>query len=422
MARLIGISVCVLALGIMTGLVFGLLNPYEPEDSTQATGSPSKKQTVKPAPAEPQPQQPSQAINRKPDAPWPQFRGGASNRGLSPHPLPEKLSLRWSYKTGGPVQSSAVIAHGRAYIGAGDGKLHAINLASGKADWTYETEGDVEAPPLVHGDQIFIGATDGFFYALNRDGTLAWKAETNGKITGSAALVDDPQTQRTLVLVGSHAGILHAYDVGRSDGKPIWQYEISDPINGGIAVDEGRAVFGGCDGKLHVVSVADGKPVRSVDVGDIIACTAALAGEEAYFGTFSNEFIRADTRSGEVVWRYRDKPFKYLSSPAVTDRLVIFGGQDKQVHAVHRDTGKRAWVFKTRGRVDSSPVVAGERLVIGSYDGRLYLLETATGKKLDEYELGGRITGSAAVAPNLIVIGTESDEVLAFGPPTGASS
>ncbi len=355
------------------------------------------------------------AASEKSLAPWPFSRGDLASSGVAKGPLPAKLTKLWIYKTGGPVKSSAVLGHGRAYIGSDDGFVHAIDLETGKRVWAFDAGSPVQAPPLIHGDAIFVGSTGGVFYALGRDGSVLWSAKTEDKVTGSATVALDPVSGRTLVLVGSHAGILQAFDVDKADGKPVWQYQITDPINGGVAISDGHAVFGGCDNQLHVVSIADGKPVRSVDVGGVIACSVALGGNDAYFGTFNDEFMRIDTVTGQVAWKFRDKEFKYYSSAAVTDSVVVFGGEDQLIHGLDRKTGKPRWEFRTKARVDSSPVVSGDRVVVGSHDGRLYLLELKTGKLVDAFEVGGRISGSPGVGPNLVVVGTESNDVYAFG-------
>jgi outer membrane protein assembly factor BamB len=404
MYKLIGFSVAVLVLGIGAGALFGWLNPQAPPPPPTSSQNGANADPQKLA---------------KPTDPWPQFRGGSANLGVAAGPLPQKLTKLWVYKTDGGIRSSAVLAHGRAYVGSDDGFIHAIDLATGKKAWAFETEGKVEAPPLVHNNKILVGATDGIFYCLDRDGKLLWKAEVDDKITGSAAIVEDKKEKRTLVLVGSYAGILTAFDLEKADGKAVWTHEITDPINGGIAVSNGQAIFGGCDGQLHVVSALTGKPIRSVDVGDIVACTPALTKKYAYFGTFSGEFMQTSLADGAIGWRYKNDDFKFLASPAITKELAIFGGQDKLIHAVDLKTGERRWTFKTKGRVDSSPVVSGDRLVVGSYDGRIYLLDVKTGKKLGEYEVGGRISASPAVGKNMIVIGNDSDEVYALGDPVG---
>ena len=56
---------------------------------------------------------------------------------------------------------------------------------------------------------------------------------------------------------------------------------------------------------------------------------------------------------------------------------------------IDRQTGKAAWTFTTRARVDSSPVVAGGRVYVGSNDGKLYVLDAASGKSVFEFEAGG---------------------------------
>lgn len=347
--------------------------------------------------------------------PWPSWRGDARNTGLATGPLPSRLTKRWVYAAGGPVKSSAVLGHGRAYVGSDDGFLHAIDLATGKRAWVFQADGGIEAPPLIHGESIFVGSAGGTFYAVGLDGKQRWKADAEGKVTGAATVLDDPKTGRTLVLVGSHGGALLAFDAASTKGKPVWKFSISDPINGGLGASGNRVIFGGCDGILHVLTASDGKPIRAIDAGGVIASSVALDDNSAYFGTFHNEFLRVDVASGEVGWRFHDQDFQYYSSPALTETAVVFGGQDQRLHALDRKTGKALWELKTKGRVDSSPVVSGERVVVGSHDGRVYLVELATGKLVDAFETSGRVSATPAVGAGLVVVGTESNDVYAFG-------
>ena len=71
---------------------------------------------------------------------------------------------------------------------------------------------------------------------------------------------------------------------------------------------------------------------------------------------------------------------------------MIIGGRDKAVHAIDAATGKAAWKFVTRARVDSSPTLAGGRVFVGSSDGKLYVLDAQTGAKKWEYEVGDALT------------------------------
>jgi outer membrane protein assembly factor BamB len=213
--------------------------------------------------------------------------------------------------------------------------------------------------------------------------------------------------------VGSYDFKLHCLDA--TTGKSNWVYESANYINGSPAVADGQTVFGGCDGLLYVLALADGTLARSNEIGAPIAASVALAGGRAYFGHYDNQFLCADLKSGSNVWAFRDRQFPYFSSPAVTSDRVIFGGRDKRLHCVNRADGSRVWSFATRGKVDSSPVVCGDKVVVGSDDGRLYLVDLNTGKELWSYEIGQPIDSSPAVADGKIVIGSDDGNIYCFG-------
>jgi outer membrane protein assembly factor BamB len=134
-------------------------------------------------------------------------------------------------------------------------------------------------------------------------------------------------------------------------------------------------------------------------------------------GTFNNEVLGIDLRARKIMWRYQnpDRQFPYYSSAALAGRRVIVGGRDKLVHAIDVTTGKSAWTFAARARVDSSPAVAGGRVYIGSSDGRLYVLDAEDGKKQWEFDTGAALTASPAIAAGRVVIGSTDGVVYCFG-------
>jgi len=95
---------------------------------------------------------------------------------------------------------------------------------------------------------------------------------------------------------------------------------------------------------------------------------------------------------------------------------VVFGGRDKRLHCLNKDTGKVFWTFPTRGKVDSSPAICGDKVVVGSDDGRLYVVSLSAGKELWSYEIGQPITSSPAVVDGMVVVGCEDGNVYCFGP------
>jgi eukaryotic-like serine/threonine-protein kinase len=343
---------------------------------------------------------------------WPMFRGAPALTGVAAGNLPEKPVLLWTFKTQGPVKSSAAIVNGRVFIGSDDGRLYALDFNSGKPIWTFTNREAIESSPLVLNGNVFFGSSDANLYALDAaTGKPVWKYETGDKILGAPNwfTVGD----KTNILVGSYDFKLHCLDA--ATGKSNWVYESANYINGSPAIASGQTVFGGCDGLLYVLALTDGTLAGSNEIGSPIAASVALVEGRAYFGHYDNQFVCADLKSGSNVWTFRARQFPYFSSPAVTPDRVIFGGRDKQLHCVNRADGSNVWTFATRGKVDSSPVVCGEKIVVGSDDGRLYLVSLNDGKELWSYEIGQAIDSSPAVADGKIVIGSDDGNVYCFG-------
>jgi eukaryotic-like serine/threonine-protein kinase len=346
---------------------------------------------------------------------WPMFRGGPGLLGVAPGSLAQEIELLWTFKTEGPIKSSAAIQENRVFIGSDDGHLYALNFADGKKIWSHKTEGPIESSPLVLDGKVYFGSSDGFLYAIEAaSGDLIWKFETEDRILGSPNWVAAPDGEGVWILIGSYDYKLYCLDA--ATGQKQWSYETDNYINGTPAVANGTTLFGGCDALLHVISLKDGSKVKEIEAGAYIAGSGAVDNQQMFIGHYGNEFLRFDIDQGKMVWSYKDRAFPYFSSPAVGSDRVVFGGRDRRLHCVQRSDGERIWVFNTRGRVDSSPVICDGKVVVGSHDGRVYMVSLESGEELWNYEIGEAVTSSPAVASGRIVVGSEDGSIYAFGP------
>lgn len=344
---------------------------------------------------------------------WPTFRGDSQFRGVAAGRLPDRLGLAWRFRTKDAIKSSAVIGSGVVFVGSDDGHLYALALADGDLRWSFDTGGPVEAGPLLLDDCVVVGSDDGILHARRRaDGSAVWSYRTAGRIVGSANWAPSPAPHGS-VLVGSYDNALHCVDA--ATGELRWKYETDNYVNGAVPVAAGRAVFGGCDGFVHVVAVDTGARVGRVELGAPIAGTVALDGRTAFIGHYGNQFVGIDLDTQAVSWTFAAGDFPFFSSAAVHGDFVVFGSRGKRVHAVDR-AGRPRWSFSARGNVDCSPVICGDRVVVGSDDGRLYVLDLARGGERWSYQIGEAITASPAVAGGMIVIGAEDGVLYAFGP------
>jgi outer membrane protein assembly factor BamB len=351
------------------------------------------------------------ALAQTPTGNWSQFRGTPQLLGVAADAPPAALTLRWTHQGADGVDSSPAIADGSVYAASGNGDLLAIDLASGKLRWKYATGGMIgESSPAVGGGAAFIGDLGGVVHAVNvRDGTRLWTFKTGSEIKSSPTLVGG------VVLIGSYDTHLYALDA--RTGKLRWKLQTDGPVHATPAVLNGTVYVTGCDENFRAVRVADGQVLFKIPTGAYTGASPVIDGERAYFGTFNYEVLAVDLRARKIVWRYSnpERSFPFYSSAALVDGRVILGGRDKSVHAIDAKSGKAAWAFATRARVDSSPVVAAGRVYVGSSDGRLYVLDAATGAKQWEFDAGAGITASPAVAAGRVVIAAQDGRIYCFG-------
>ncbi|MBN2351635.1 MAG: PQQ-binding-like beta-propeller repeat protein [Spirochaetales bacterium] len=352
---------------------------------------------------------------RRPSSDWPIFRGDAGLTGLTRDPLPEKLVLDFTLAAGDDIAASPVVAGGNLFAATTGGSIIAFDLERRARLWEYANPDGFEAAPLaLPGEALVVaGGLDGWVYALDAgSGTLKWKAETEGKIAGSANYLR--AGGRALVLVGSWDRSLYAFDA--ATGAAAWKFATANYVNGAAAVGGGLAAVGGCDARLHFIDCAGGREEGSVDTGAYIAGSAALAGGVAYVGNYGGRFLAVDASSRRIRWSF-DLPAEgrgFEASPAVAGKHVVIGAKDGFVYCLDRAHGALAWKFRGRDQYLASCLTDGTRVLAASADGELALLDLASGRLLSSYDLGADVTGSPAYASGHLVVAALDGGVYVF--------
>jgi outer membrane protein assembly factor BamB len=85
----------------------------------------------------------------------------------------------------------AAVADGTVYAGCEDGRLYALDAATGEPTWRFWAWGGVESRPAVTDAAVYVGADDAMVYALDRaTGDRHWEAATDGRVRAGPAVVD----------------------------------------------------------------------------------------------------------------------------------------------------------------------------------------------------------------------------------------
>ncbi|MFN8574232.1 MAG: PQQ-binding-like beta-propeller repeat protein [Gemmatimonadaceae bacterium] len=231
---------------------------------------------------------------------------------------------------------------------------------------------------------------------------VVWKFRTKGRILSSPAVSD------STVYVGSSDGGLYAID--RATGKQRWRFATGGPIASSPAVANGLVYILSVDGKCYAVDAASGQQRWAF----------ATKGERRFTAPGIHGAIPRTERMPD--------PFDvFLSSPTVSDHLVIFGSGDQHVYALDAADGKPAWSFATGDVVHSSPAVANGLVFVGSWDRNLYALDLKSGRERWHYTTGNDTTiynqigiaSSPAVMDGMVFVGGRDGHFHAVDAATG---
>lgn len=352
-------------------------------------------------------------------ADWPVVRGDNHGTGFTKTQVPAELEVLWTYKAkeDAGFDATAVIKNGIVYIGDSAGTLHAIRLVDKSVVWTKDfPEMGFAAGAAIDEDRLYIGDLDGVVRCLSiADGSELWSYKLEAEVFAGPTPLEDS------VLVTSEVGTLVC--LNKADGKERWTpFHIDAPLRCTPTVADGRAMLAGCDSLLHVINVADGQQLHTLQIDGPTGATPAMQGGRVFFGTEGGTFYAIDvpadgSKPPAVAWTYRDKqrgqPIR--AAAAITENIVVYGSQGKAIYGLDPNTGNEKWKVVTRARVESSPVLAGNRVIVATTAGKLYVLGAADGAIQYENDFGGGFTASPAVVDGRIVIGNTDGTLYCLG-------
>jgi outer membrane protein assembly factor BamB len=332
------------------------------------------------------------------DSAWPMFGQNPQRTGRSPYSGPEVPELKWSFTTGGYVDSSPAIgADGTIYVGATGPNFYAIN-PDGSQKWKFTPGACVYSSPAIGADgTIYVGSSDGNLYAINPDGSRKWSGTTGGQVYSSPAIGADGA-----IYIGSFDNYLYAIypDLtwwAAPTGDKVW----SSPAIGA----DGTIYFGSDDNNLYAIN-PDGSQKWSFTTGGIVISSPAIGTDGTiYFGSFDGN-LYALNPDGSQKWSFT-AGYSVYSSPAIgTDGTIYVGSDDNNLYAINPD-GSQKWSFTTGDWVRSSPAIGADGTIyVGSYDNNLYAINPDGSQKWS-FTTGDVIESSPAIgADGTIYVGS----------------
>ena len=172
-----------------------------------------------------------------------------------------------------------------AYVGAADGRVHAIDLASGLARVVAEAGAAIEGAPVPMGERICVLSADGRVHSVDpRTGERKLLFDTSAAATGALSAVF------STIFVTDAGGRVHAIDAnagGRKWQSPTGGLVLSAPLP--VAV---WLYVCGTDGIVQEIAITDGHPRAMAEVGAPLHVAPVRDRNRLYVGS-SNGVLHA---------------------------------------------------------------------------------------------------------------------------------
>lgn len=309
---------------------------------------------------------------------------------------------------GRPVELPAVVV-----AGLQDGRLVALDRASGRQVWTFRPSDSAQSEaitaPAVFGEGIlFVGGVDGRLYALDpRDGSEVWRYDTGGPIESAAAVADG------VVVVANALNRVHALDARR--GTFLWRQERAKPTDYTMlghtapAIRDGLVYVGFSDGQLMAYTLSDGtlKWGRDLSGGAArfpdVDATPLLTSDGALFASsFAGGLYRLDAASNEVIWRRSDIEG---ASTATRVDAVLYVKSRAGLHAIDAATGEDLWLYPLSADLVSSEPVVGRRHIYVSIARRgVLVVERSSGRLVSLIDPGTGVSSAPELSQGRLYV------------------
>jgi outer membrane protein assembly factor BamB len=273
--------------------------------------------------------------------------------------------------------SSPTVEGGVVYFGSGDGRVYAVDAATGAERWHAQTGDVVHASPAVVGGVVYVGSWDGDFYALDAaTGRERWRfaGGRDDVLHNQVGFQSSAAVSDGVVYVGCRDSKLYALDA--ATGRERWRYDNEGSwVVGSPAVANGRVYFATSDSRrFHVLDAATGKAVASRTGGAYMFSSPSLAGSVVLVGVLNGQLDARDAATGDLLWSYEIEAShgaagRVLAADRAFDSAVLYPS------SWGPDTMAGFFRQAAVGSVFSTPLVAGGLVLFGSADGALYALE-----------------------------------------------
>lgn len=291
------------------------------------------------------------------------------------HALRPDGSLAWEFRGDGAFAAQALVAGGVVYAGSNDGRLYALDAATGKERWRYESREQLGTRPALAGGLVLVASLQDNVIAVDA-ATGAWRwhhrreAREGFTIHGAADVV----TAGGLAYAAYSDGTVSALDV--ATGTVRWERQAAPS-------------------------------------GDYQDVDALVLHEGTLFAAaYSGAVVALDPATGLPRWQFTAPDLARL---ATAPGLLVAVSAEK-IYGLSPVDGRVLWTTPLGGTPSGEPRVLGRWLMVPAGAGGLEFLELASGRLARVLDPGSGVSATPALGAGVVYVLSNAGRLLALEP------
>lgn len=325
------------------------------------------------------------------------------------------------------ARQGPVVADGRVYAAAAEGRVLALDLQTGKRVWEFKADKDeglrLTGGPGAGEGLVVVGGLDGSVIALSaEDGSERWRAKVRSEI------ITSPTVFQGMVFVRSNDGRTTAFDAASGEQRWYNDHELpSLTVRGNASLTPGPGLLftGNDDGTLNALAMQDGRLLWEQNVGLPEGRTelermadvdgpVVLDGTMLYANSFKSRTLAIDGPSGRPMWQ---SDHGGAGAIGVAPSAVLVSTAAGSVYALDKSNGAALWSQPALARRSlTGPAVHGDYAVVGDYAGYVHWLRLDNGEMAAREKVGRKkaIKAAPVVADGLLLVQDVKGGLTAF--------